>query len=309
MNLKSKLLPNDFGYYSSRARIDSNRVGEVSTDRSSVVGHNDWLFIYDGSNNYRLGYRDEASKPMGEQWARLIEKRQNYCDERGISFIQVVVPNKASVINKFFPEKLECAETVILKALLEAKPIANFLCPLDSMRNCTLNLFIFRRNDSHLTLSGNVFLAESILDLYGCEASYTNVDPIQTNEIVHIGDLGCKFDNQIEEIFIAPSFNSGQLNLNKIEKIFEKIDQGLNGTIQSFFNKNALIKKTMLVFGNSFFEKVPSWGVSPIFASLFERYIFCWSASLLSNLIDEYQPDIVICQTCERFLNKLPEDL
>lgn len=291
--------------YASISFIDGDLTGKVSDDFSAVIGFNNWCFIYDGSNGYRDAYVNERLAYLGDKWAELIEHRQRVCDTYGIKFVQVVVPNKATLLTENFPEILGGGITKILQRLRDAKPNANFICPVESWREIDVREAIFRRNDSHLNVAGNSLLAQIIIENVGVnliESLY-----IEVCKVSHIGDLGCKFKIPISEDLYAPRFDVGLLDQSKIYKTHEKIVDGFNGIQQYFYNPCAPIKLSVLVFGNSFFERVPSWGVSPLFASLFERFHFIWTPYFDEKKIRELRPDIVISQTCERFLNKLPE--
>jgi hypothetical protein len=74
-------------------------------------------------------------------------------------------------------------------------------------------------------------------------------------------------------------------------------------------NRAAPIKKRVLAFGNSFFESgnMPqhlSWW----FARWFQEFQFVWTNNLDRTIVDEYRPDIIVCQTIERFLAAAPQE-
>jgi hypothetical protein len=290
--------------YASSTFIAFDRVGEISNDRSAVVGHDGWCFIYDGSNNYRDAYHDKQLAPLGDQWVRLIEQRQRKCEALGVRFVQLIVPNKATLMPENFPEPIGAGITTVLERLLKAELSANLLCPVVQMRQQDLRESIFRRNDSHLTIAGNAFLAELVLSAVGI--TLPRVPFIEICRVDHTGDLGSKFTVPISETLCAPRFETGLLDQSKIQKTHEIVQDGFNGTQQSFYNSYAPIKQTLLIFGNSFFERSPSWGLSPLFCSLFERIHFVWTPLFDEDLINKIKPNIVIAQTCERFLNKVP---
>jgi hypothetical protein len=290
--------------YSSTTTFAPERVGEISEDRSAVVGRDGWCFIYEGSNNYRAAYHDPGIAALGDKWAELIEQRQSMCDTLGVRFVQLIVPNKATLMPENFPEPLGAGITTVLQRLFETAPAANLLCPVEQMRQQGLRESFFRRNDSHLTVAGNAYLVKLILEAAGIDTG--DVPIIEICKTSHIGDLGSKFNSPIAEEFYAPRFDTGLLDRSKIEKTHEIVVEGFNGTQQTFHNLCAPIKKTLLVIGNSFFERVPSWGMSPIFAALFEEFNFYWAADFNVELIRTFQPDVVVAQTCERFLTKLP---
>lgn len=289
--------------YASSTTIDPGRIGEISNDRSAIVGRDGWCFIYEGSNNYRAAYLDQRLAPLAEEWARLIAQRQSYCDSLGIHFIQIIVPNKATLMPERFPERIGSGMTTILQKLLDASPAANLICPVEEMRQSSVREAIFRRNDSHLTLAGNTFITELIFNASGVDIGY--VPRIEVCKVNHVGDLGSKFNTPIVESFYAPRFDIGLLNQEKIEKTYEVVIEGFNGTKQSFHNPGAPIKKTVLVFGNSFFERNPSWGISPLFIALFENFHFIWAPRFIVEEVRSLNPDLVLSQTCERFLTKV----
>lgn len=290
--------------YASSTTISRERLGEISEDRSAVVGHDGWCFIYEGSNNYRGTYQDIHLARMGDQWARLIEDRQQMCESHGITFAQIVIPNKATLMPENFPEPLEAGMTTVLQRLLDAAPQANLLCPVEQMRQDSFKEIIFRRNDSHLTVAGNALLSDLILEAVGVAPIVSSC--IEAFKVCNNGDLGSKFSPPISESFWAPRFDAGLLDEQKLDKINEIIAEGLTGTQQTFCNLEAPIKKRILVVGNSFFERIPSWGMSPIFAAIFDSFGFYWAPNLSPELINAFRPDIVVAQTCERFLTRLP---
>jgi len=299
----TKFLREPLAAYASTTTIAPERVGEISDDRSAVVGRDGWCFIYEGSNNYRGAYHDTGLASLGDEWARLIEQRQRVCDSLGIRFLQLVVPNKATLMPENFPEPLGDGITTVLQRLLEAAPAASLLCPVEHMRQPWLREALFRRNDSHLTIAGNAYLVNLILDKTGIDAG--NMPKIENCKTKHIGDLGGKFNFAISETCCAPRFDTGLLDQVNIKSKYEVIVDGFNGTRQSFYNPFAPIKQTVLIFGNSFFERNPSWGMSPIFVALFENFHFIWTPHFDEFEISSLKPDLILCQTCERFLTKL----
>lgn len=299
----SRFLVNPFDFYSSSAMIARGRVGQVSSDRSAVVGKNNWCFIYDGTNNYREAYFKNDISLLSDQWIELIYQRKCLCESLGVQFIQVVVPNKATIMPENYPESLGMGITNVLRRILDCTCIVNILCPIDQLCSQELKGSIFRRNDSHLTIAGNIYFVDRMLSEF--KLSIDIVSQIEICKTQHIGDLGGKFEVPIAEVYCAPRFDIGLLDQSKIEKTCEVIVDGFNGTRQSFHNPNAPIKKCVLVFGNSFFEKNPSWGMSPVFVALFENFHFVWTPHFFYTDLILLKPDYVICQTCERFLSKV----
>lgn len=304
MQQASLFLPFSLDEYGSQITTALPALGTISLDQSAIVGHNAWIFLYKGSNLYCDGYYEEDQSLLAEQWVALIAKREQRLSAQGITVCHVIVPNKASVLPDSYPFKLPRNQTDILTRILGSSN-TRVLCPVSDWRDGALANSIYRRNDSHLTIGGNSCLAELILSSIGLPIEITL--HIQASPVEHVGDLGVKFNPGIPELFKAPSFSSGLLDQKNIDKTDELIpSSSLNGTRQSFLNPKSVYNKKLLIFGNSFFEKSPSRGLTPIFSALFRETHFVWSANINYQLVDQLSPDIVIAQTCERFLSKLP---
>jgi hypothetical protein len=302
----TKFLPLPIDQYASVPFDGWPAEGAISDDRSAVVGWNGWCFIYEGGNSYRNGYLNFDQKNLGQLWARLIEQRAKACRAFGFDFYQVIVPNKLTILPEYFPEILNSEITFILAGLLEANPGAEIIVPIDQFRHSEVRHAVFRRNDSHLTLAGNAMLADIILK----KMDVLKIQPATVTPkcVVHNGDLGSKFSTVAVEHVYVPDFSSGFLGSGDLVKVSETIVNGFNGTRQVFRNENAIIQKVLVVFGNSFFERTPSWGVSPFFASLFKSFHFIWAPEIDIAYCQAVSADVVIAQTCERFLPIIPDD-
>lgn len=301
--MKSRFLHEPLDKYASTSEIPEEMIGLISEDRSAIAGKGNWCYIYEGSNNYRKGYLDEGLSSLADEWASIFENRQRICDRLGLKFLQIIIPNKLSVIPEFFPEILNNNISFILQAILKKTINANIFIPLLELSSDAIRESVFRRNDSHLTVAGNALLTDSIMDKMG--VSPFEISQIATKVITHSGDLGIKFESIITEQVSAPLWNQGLFAKSNWDKVVDYNPGNLNGIRQVIINNGAPIKNKIVVFGNSFFERVPSWGLSPYFAAIFSEFHFIWSPGMDAKYIKEGDFDYVICQTCERFLNKL----
>jgi hypothetical protein len=300
-------LTEPYAYYASTAQIPDVTIGCIASDRSAILGRQNWCYIYEGTNAYWQGYTAEyrTAQSLAQQWGELIEQRHEYCQALGVDFIQVIVPNKLSVIPEFFPQPLAHSVTPVFEALLSYPFHTRLVSPLAQWRDPSLKEVVFRRNDSHLTMAGNAHLAYCILDSLHMTIP-AHLPPIVTKQVQHIGDLGSKFAPPITETFSAPLWDQGLFLRLEQYKVNDVTAEGFNGIEQVFVHPNAPIKKRVLVCGNSFFERTPSWGLSPFFVALFEYFHFIWTPNLELNALHTNQFDLVICQTCERFMLQLP---
>lgn len=305
MNTRSFLLPLRLSEYASTLQAASPQHGWISEDQSAITGKDSWLYLFKGSNSYYDGYLTPDHDDLSHQWLDIIEKREKICSKMGALFRQVIVPNKASILSEYYPHSLPRMQTDILKRILDKKSDL-IICPIQQWRDTQIKLAVFRRNDSHLTMAGNAHLTGLILSSLGLPQK--SACHVQTSLVEHVGDLGVKYDPGFSEFFHAPSFESGLLDQQRIIKTFEYIPEtGFTGTTQTFYNAKPIYDHRVVVFGNSFYEKSPSWGMTPIFAALFKSIHFVWSSRIETEIVETIAPDIVIAQTCERFLCRVPD--
>lgn len=298
--MRVSLLPHQISSYSSVVDIHDDQIGSISTDRTAVIGRSGWLFIFEGSNGYRQAYQASHVSDVGDRWVEIIHSRRRLCSRLGIAFLQVIVPNKATILPGCYPIDLGDGITSVLKRIISVGSSPDVLVPLCSWRESAVCESVFRRNDSHLAMSGNADLAERIIrTILG---DMPNVEYISSATVSHAGDLGSKFTNPVLEWLHIPRWNEGLLNQRYVRKSHEVVSKGLVGNRQDFDNPSASINMCVLIFGNSFFERCPSWGLTPIFCAIFSRIVFVWSPNVDENIIREVRPDILVAQTCERFL-------
>ena len=73
-------------------------------------------------------------------------------------------------------------------------------------------------------------------------------------------------------------------------------------------NPSAPIKKKVIAFGNSFFGNCLDQGcIGWWFSNYIEKFHCIWSPNIDFDLVEKEKPDLVICQTVERFMKKVPE--
>jgi hypothetical protein len=124
------------------------------------------------------------------------------------------------------------------------------------------------------------------------------------------GDLGNKFSGagflEKMELPADETLNSLGAGLSRLEN-YAPGDGGHIGRRLVWKNPGAPYRKRVLAFGNSFFERgeVPttlSWWV----ARYFQEFHFIWDSVVNVDYVERMKPDVLICQTNERFLPVVP---
>ncbi len=278
------------------------KVGTLSHKNTAIVGKEGHLFLYGGSNKVDRLYdvQQDSAEKFADAWVKLIEKRHEKFSQKNISFIQLSIPEKQSIYPERYFRNIS-GLTPNLATLEQRQPISWF-----SAYDCLMkhrHEEIYFNTDSHLNSVGSMRLFEGLL-------AYQALPPIpSTNKIKSgyaLGDLGAKFTPQMAEKteIIAP-FSKGQVK-NTVR--FIPANKGHLGREYIWTNDKPLSERSIMIFGNSFFDagthpRHLTWWFNQYF-----RYVhFIWSISPDWKLIDKHKPDLVICQTIERFMRKTPK--
>lgn len=282
--------------------------GSISSDKVAIIGHDDWVFLYEGSNDYFRSYimDDQQSTHDAEGWWKYLTCWMNWCELRGIRFVFAVVPNKASVLSDQYPLGLKQTMTFRMSKLLrflDSHGSNNLVFPLENFRNPSFSKTIFRRNDSHFSEVGVISMAAEIVSKLGFSAKTLRFSGAMM-PVRHPGDLGRRFEGGMFEDAIRIRRNLNAINIENLSQPI--MGAGFSGLSYETNYELAPLKGRLLVFGNSFFERVPSWGMGPDFARTFSHVRFHWSNSLDKLVIDTWKPDYILLQTCERFLSRVP---
>ncbi len=287
----------------SKLECPTGSIGDVSEDGVSIIGKEGWLYLFSGTNQYFQAYHQPfpLSRSEATTWGEALINYKTICEKYEAKFLTVIIPNKASVLNNFYPKSLLNGITPRLSMLL-ANIEFNILCPFIEMRNNEHVTAFFRRNDSHLTEYGNLYFVKCILESLQIDIEDLNL-PGELVYIQNSGDLGHRYEPTITEIVSRIKFPRN--HSYEMKEILSPIGQH-TGLAYETFCQSAPIKKSILVFGNSFFDRPQGWSMAPIFCRLFLNVRFHWESGLYEQVISEFKPDYVIFQTCERFLNLPP---
>lgn len=290
--------------------------GLVSPDRSTVIGRSGYLFLYGGTNHVLHQYQDdglsEEKQKLANEWVKLFSARKRELARRGAKYLQLIIPEKVSVVPEYFPISLK-TPTALMHAIEEAvarRPNLerSYLNCLDLIKASPSRKDVFLRIDTHLSAVGCFEIASAIAKRIGYSLG---IRPNFKDKLIHEADLGGKFGaiNICDQVMVPAGGEFTSWEEGLISGSCKMVpDNHHIGTTASWFNSTAPIPLRVVVFGNSFFQlghnphSLSWWG-----KRLFTEFHFVWSPNLELEYVDEVKPDLVVCQTIERFLNRLPE--
>jgi len=294
--------------------LRSLRSGDISLDRVATVGADQMLFLYSGTNDHFASYsrvHEQGSIANGQGWANLTAQRLARLST-SVQMLSLFVPNAATCLPDLYPLPLDRVPTPgweEMRRLLNNDPGVMFC---DDLFEASLPANRFESSpwqltDSHWSDYGSLLVANSILQRLA-------VDPLEFRWIecgpqFIAGDLGSRFGDtvgmrvtrQIAGDLATPRcvFDSGGGSL----------DGASMGRRVEWECQEARIDASMLVVGNSFSgtglsrNHLVYW-----FSRLFRRTVFLHAASIPTDVVDAYRPDIVLFQGLERFMRLVPVD-
>lgn len=281
--------------------------GAASFDGDAVIGRNGHLFLGAGSNKVsELYQRDYPGKAT--QWANLFRARLDALNEVGIPFRQIVIPEKSSVLPQLCPFPASRPSSVFMELQEEVSRAGvsdRVLFPfLDRPVGDSDD---FARVDSHLSTAGCRRLLAEVIEACGLSCPRL----VETSKRILLkGDLGGKFHGDWKEsVEVAQSLSCGNSVLvPTLVREGNPVGGGHKGIERIWICDDAPIKLRVVAFANSFFERgVLSTQLSWWFARIFKEFHFIWSPALPMAYVKQVRPDLVVCQTIERFLRVVPE--
>lgn len=301
-NPKISLIPLD-AYEDSVVQI-----GSVSHNGDVAIGKKGYIFLIGGSNNVMEQYRKAPDSRTLERWINLIAGREERCKALGIKFLQMIIPEKQSVVPEYFPWVLDGPTPLFSEINALLKPREYYADCYKILRDLFVvrGLDPYRRVDSHLSYFGaEAIIRHAVPDLKLPEAVF----PLKFHAELRKGDLGGKFfQGQMAEYALVPQPDVWPFSDERPELKFKLEVEGRHGnTVYQWAAKKPLNNRKLLIFGNSMFERGGSpLGLSWWMSRIFAETRFVWSGGIFAEHLEEFKPHYVICQTVERFLTTVP---
>lgn len=291
-------------------------LGMRSPDGSAVLGRDGHLFLLAGSNGEvaRLGAEPAERDRLVAGWIGLMEARRARCEALGIRFLQLVVPEKAAVVPELLPDPDSGGPTPFLAALeaaVAARPAlaACYVSGLEAMRAAGGTAMV-RRLDTHPSAAGMHVLARAVLQRLGEDPPDLSDRFVRPRMV--LGDLGARFlpEPFLEPLPLVPERAWAGFGAEP-EVLARHVPAhgGHLGRHESCRTENAPSPRTVLVFGNSAsdFTDKQQGGLSGWLARWFRGYRFHWAGEVDWALAEQSpRPDILLCQTVERFMGRVP---
>lgn len=285
--------------------------GTISPDGVAVIGHGGQIFLHAGSNDLAAQYAqqagDAAVAELASQWMSLFRARADRLDALGIDYLQLVIPEKSSVLPDFWPGRIE-APTALLARLEQSLKGSGirYVGGLAVLAGSEARTRLFRKIGTHLNYDGARLLFEALCRAMNIPPPFTGDDERQRH--FWDGDFQDNFPAlpllEPIEVIDGPALRAASKSLKLVQSGYPL--SGHIGTHLVWENPTAPIDLSVLAFGNSFFERggggdCLSWWC----ARAFRRFEFVWTPDFDFDLVVRSRPQVVIGQTIERFLPRV----
>lgn len=288
--------------------------GRESSDNVAIVGAGGNLFLLSGSNFLDKLYSDHAMVDVGK-WVDIFKGRKSHSVEHGYQYIQILLPEKSSILHWKVPYPAERGSPgykLLIQAMQDDRSLDGCLLNgLEVLPDEVNSESVFKSFDTHMSTFGARLVLDNLLaDFFDVTTPVYKTVGIAHSEMP--GDLGARYavDGNIVDrppIYLGIENVAGRFCEPKLVKSIDPAE-GNRGTYRQWVCPNAPIKKKVVCFGGSSFERgADSTNLSWWGGRIFEEFHFIWNSTADMGLIEELKPDVVICQTIERFLVVTPK--
>lgn len=256
-----------------------------------VTGSDGWLFYEDTVPDYQR--TNILTDRQIHNTVRHLELIDEYCEENGMDFLFVIAPNKNTLYPEYMPYYIAAGEGPSNRDLIREALNDSSVDYIDFGINDTFTdpdaVYYFRR-DSHWNNMGAAIASDAMLQALNiAHHSYMN-DPF-TGVDEHMGDL----EQMIHPSSVVP----------ETDVFFETMPQfTYDAPVESNYDFRIGTKGSgemnLLMYRDSF-----GTALLPFMAEPFSHAFFSRSNSCQITDISSQQPDILIMEKVERFLDQL----
>lgn len=292
-------------------------VGLAALDGSAELGESGHFFLTGGSNGlrslYDRGLTDESrarTNHVASRWRGTFDARAAALTELGAAYVQCVVPEKLTALRHL--HGTVDGPTNLLVAVEERTASCPYYVSLLSgeLGGLATDPGSWLRYDTHLSPAGARGVFRGLMRAAGLDV--TSLDEVDFgSETFYSGDLARRmFGMTLWDPQLDPSPGSGPLLMGEPPRLVHSVDpaeSGHVGTSRVWRRDGAPVDGVAVAFANSFFERgqrpsAMSWWAS----RYFREFHFVWGGDVDLDYVTRVQPDLVIGQTVERFLGRVP---
>jgi alginate O-acetyltransferase complex protein AlgJ len=281
-----------------------------------LFGKNDWLFLTKSDIIPDFLGQKPLTKQELDLWKNVLEQRQQYFKNRGIHFLFVIAPNKATIYPEMLPDHISknrgCSRMDQLMEHLKKHSNVNFLDVRDNLVQAKHSGLLYHPKDSHWTDRGAfivykefcIRLKEWFPDMQSLnEDDFTVIKTKGADDLSMMLGLSRELEEDSEG-FIRKTLTSESRKQLDIPGEYEWTRSIVPE--DQIIIENEKGKHRLLMFHDSFTVR---GGLRELLGEMFQHSAFTSIApeeQVLELLIKQEQPDVVIYEIVERKLRDMP---
>lgn len=273
-----------------------------------VVGREGWLFFANENvlEDYMnvIPFKSEDLEKMGS----ILEERRVWLERKGLKLFILVAPNKHTIYSEYLPRnihklgkesRLDQAKTYLERCY----PKLEFLDVRETLFNAKRTQRLYYKTDTHWNSYG-AFIAYGELmkriglhfpaaKRYSLDDFTLNVQEYRAGSLARMLSLS---DRLVEEtVTLVPKFDHRARDVESppANSLHRK------GGISVREVDDPHLPKAV-IFHDSF-----TVALMPFLSESFRRSVYAWTSDFLPELIERENPDIVIIECVERYINRL----
>ena len=278
-----------------------------SANDKVVIGKNDgdrassWLFYSnekDGNPVKLVQGTTSFNEEDTNKIINVINETTKKCNEKNIELYFLICPNKENIYRENLPSNIKIydneSKTDKLVKIAQDRGIKNIIYPKQELLQNKDNQ-IYYKQDTHWNEFGAFIGYKKVMNII--EPSYQNFDYklLYSNDEIISKDLSRMLG--VNNYFKDKISNVEYLENNKYTK---EIVSAKRKDIEITICENAPIDKVVLMVGDSYILAMQDY-----FSRTYKKCIFLYKEDYKKEMIDEYNPDIVIAEYVERFTSQI----
>lgn len=268
------------------------KVGTVSSDQSVIVGLDDFLFIYDGSNYWKSQLSGDAIvSDVDLNFAcNVVAEYQRQCDARAMDFVFSIIPEKDIVYPEKSPNAGNSLSPVRSVHRYMQRLSTKIAYPLEEMLEAKKETRLYHIRDSHFNFFGGLIVANSVLK--ALNEDLLHIDDVPVQHTPYQDDLSVKW--------VQFEARRRQVRVDYHEQVLSSVEGHL-GLHLKLTNETLSNESVLVIYGDSYSWN-PDAGLARFMTRVYKTVHFIWKKHVDWDFIDSVRPDALVLQSAERFL-------
>lgn len=268
----------------------------------TLIGESGWQFIWemDGITDIITGATQHDAGQLAME-TRNIELRESWCNQRGITYVHTIAPDKASIYPEYLPREVTYKKDGLLHQFSEALLARDvtFVDLRQMLHDLKQKMQVYFKTDAHWNYEAAHQVYLKLMEPIVARFPQTHVlseDELLRRDRAKVMELSAITDDPATESFqqVLPASA-------KSKCVFQT--NSSRGRIQVFENPRKDLPRAV-VFRDSF-----SSFFMPQLCESFSRVVVLNSRIFWFDLVEQEKADVVLVEVAERYLDPVVTDL